>query len=163
MFHDELAREAIAVVIVEPSGGITGNTPATISSPAGAYPIVVGGCYFNPNYRIVFQDGTLTVGDEPIVARPRSSAPEVAERSGVRSDMIYPNPASSILRLQLKDDVQSVKDIKVYNGIGKLNAIALHRVSGGVYEMNIAELPRGIYIIEARTAAGIKTFKFIKM
>ena len=163
VFHDQTANNAIAVVIVEPSSGITGNTTATVSSPAGAYPIVVGGCYFNPNYRIVFQDGTLTVGDEPIVARPRSSAPEVAERSGVRSDMIYPNPASSILRLQLKDDVQSVKDIKVYNGIGKLNAIALHRVSGGVYEMNIAELPRGIYIIEARTAAGIKTFKFIKM
>ena len=53
--QDQIASDAIAVVIVNPADGVTGNTTATTSSPAGDYPIIVGGCYFNPNYRIVFQ------------------------------------------------------------------------------------------------------------
>ena len=66
-FHDQIPNEAIAVVIVNPSSGITGNTTATDSSPAGDYPIIVGGSYFNPNYRIVYQDGILTVGPDCII------------------------------------------------------------------------------------------------
>ena len=62
-----LTRNAIAVVIINPASGISANTTATDSSPAGDYPIIVGGCYFNPNYRIVFQDGILTVQPDPVL------------------------------------------------------------------------------------------------
>jgi hypothetical protein len=67
------------------------------------------------------------------------------------------------VRLQLKDYVQTVKDIKVYDGIGKMNSTSFRKVNDGLYEINVSGLPQGIYIIEAKTAAGIKTFKFIKL
>ena len=58
--HDNVPNDAIAVVVVSPYTVPT-YTPATDLSPAGDYPIVAGGCFFNPNYSIVFQEGTLTV------------------------------------------------------------------------------------------------------
>jgi hypothetical protein len=181
MLHDQVANDAIAVVIVNPSTGITGNTTANDSSPEGSYPIIIGGCYFNPNYRIVFQDGTLTVGppitfrtmNDTKAAKNQSTMEKTTEKtatdksaavvSKIEKDMLYPNPAASILRLQLKDDVQTIKDIKVYDEVGRLNLTSLRKVNDGVYEMSVSGLSRGIYMIEARTAAGIKTFKFIKM
>ncbi|MBC7885247.1 MAG: T9SS type A sorting domain-containing protein, partial [Saprospiraceae bacterium] len=169
LLHDQIANDAIAVVIINPSSGITGNTTATDASPAGDYPIMIGGCHFNSNYRIVFQDGILTVGQlisSSIRNDTRASQTQVTERTAVsriEADMLYPNPASSILRLQLKDDVQTIKDIQVYDGVGKLNPTSSRKVNDGLYEINVSGLSRGIYIIEARTAAGIKTFKFIKL
>jgi hypothetical protein len=169
LLHDQIANDAIAVVIVNPSDGVTANTTATDSSPAGDYPIIVGGCYFNPNYRIVFQDGTLTV--EGVIStrmmnNTRASQTQPMENtaiSKITADKLYPNPATSILRLQLKDDVHTIKDIKIYNGVGQLTSPVTKRMNNGFYEINVSGLTRGVYIIEARTAVGIKTFKFIKM
>jgi hypothetical protein len=164
--HNIVPNDAIAVVVVNPYSVPT-YTTATEISTGGVYPIIVGGCYFNPNYRIVFQDGTLTVGpvarmmNNTIVSQTQATE-KVSER-GIGADRIYPNPASSIIRLQLKDDVQSIKRIKVYDGIGQLTSANAKRISDGFYEINLSGLVRGVYIIEARTAAGIKTFKFIKM
>jgi hypothetical protein len=180
MLHDQIARDAIAVVIVNPSTGITGNTTVTDESPAGVYPVVIGGCYFNPNYRIIFQDGSLTVGEtntlrtrnNPVTSQTQTqgqSQVQVTEKSvgkpvsRIERDMLYPNPASSIVRLELKDDVKTIKDIKVYDGVGGLNATASRKINDGVYEINVSGLSPGMYIIEARTTAGIRTFKFLKM
>lgn len=165
IFHDQAASDAIAVVIVEPSSGITGNTTATISSPAGTYPIVIGGCYFNSNYRIIFQDGTLTVQGlpSPPPAVAQKALTEETYESKPGSDMLYPNPASSVVRLQLKHEVTNANDIRVYDGMGQLKATPLRKVNNSVYEISVSGLSRGVYMIEAKTAAGVKTFKFIKL
>jgi hypothetical protein len=39
----------------------------------------------------------------------------------------------------------------------------LRKVSKGIYEINVSGLSRGVYLIEARTSAGKKTFKFVKL
>jgi hypothetical protein len=161
--HDQIAKEAIAVIIINPSDGITPATTATIDSPEGTYPITIGGCHYNSNYRVILQDGNLTVS--PVISLKRNDtgeSPTEATRNGIRVDMLYPNPASSIIRLQLKDDVHSAGDLRVYDGVGKLHTTLSRKVNNGVYEINVSGLSRGVYIIEARTAAGIKTFKFIK-
>jgi hypothetical protein len=59
--------------------------------------------------------------------------------------------------------VQSANDIKVYDGVGKINAAHAKKINEGLYEISVSGLVNGIYVIEARTSAGIKTFKFMKM
>jgi hypothetical protein len=163
LFHDQIPNDAIAVVIVNPSGGITGNTTATTSSPEGNYPIIVGGCYFNPNYRIVYQDGTLTVG--PAVSPRPGAKPQPVTNTIVetKETRLYPNPASTFVRLQLENDVKSANNFQVFDVAGKTNTIVAKRINAGMYEMDISRLGKGVYFIKANTTAGIKTFRFIKM
>ena len=76
------------------------------------------------NYRVIFKDGTLTV--EPATVEN----PSVLEPLEVRRQTkLYPNPASDIVRLQLEHDVQSVSDIKIYDGMGRLQAAMLSQLS----------------------------------
>ena len=91
------------------------------------------------------------------------SEPVTDKDSKPYEDKIYPNPAHSTIRLQLKDDVQSVNDIRMYDGVGKLTVLSSRRINTGLYEINVSGLSPGIYIIQAKTAAGLKTFKFIKL
>lgn len=77
--------------------------------------------------------------------------------------MVYPNPASSAIRLQLKNDLQNAGDVRIYDGVGKPKAASLRKISEGIYEINVSGLSKGVYVIEARTTAGTKTFKFIKI
>lgn len=161
MLHDQSARDAIAVVIVEPSAGISANTSAFVSSPEGEYPIVVGGCYFNPNYRIVFQDGTLTVG--PGIVLDSKSAMTASAGVKPKETRLYPNPASTFIRLQLENDVRSVSDLQVFDVVGKTSPAKARRIDDGMYEIDISGLGKGIYFIKARTTAGIRTFRFVKI
>ncbi len=78
-------------------------------------------------------------------------------------DKLYPNPATTMLRLQLRDDVVSAKDIVIFDGVGNRSPVYARKVAGGSYEMNVSGLSGGVYFIQARTVGGIKTFKFIKM
>ena len=84
------------------------------------------------------------------------------EEINPKGTKLYPNPASTVVRLRLENDVQSTSDIDVYDEVGKLN-ISSRRIGEGLYEINVSKLPRGVYLIKAKTAKGVKTFKFIKM
>ncbi|MEI9944339.1 MAG: T9SS type A sorting domain-containing protein [Chitinophagaceae bacterium] len=166
LLQDQVIQNAIAMVIVNPvTIGITTNTTATDASPAGDYPIVIGGGYFNPNYRIIYKDGTLTVSNFEAPTAARGAVTQVqsiqeATVTRVRKDILYPNPASSSIRLQLKDDLQTANGITVYDVVGKINVPSVKKINDGDYELNVSSLPKGIYIIEAKTVSGIKTFKF---
>ena len=112
---------------------------------------------------MVITNGTLSItntsfytslSDEYLIAEPNKV---------ITKSIVYPNPANSIVRLQLKDDVQRINDIRMYDGVGKLTVLLSRRINTGLYEINVSGLSPGIYIIQAKTAAGIKTFKFIKM
>jgi hypothetical protein len=99
----------------------------------------------------------------PTVTKPNNSLPVTNSYEKPGADKLYPNPASTRLRLELRDEVTSVKDILVYDGVGNRSTVSAKKVGGGVYEINVLGLSQGIYFITAKTAAGIKTFKFIKM
>jgi hypothetical protein len=93
------------------------------------------------------------------------SNPVSGKETGIQpaGNKLYPNPASTSVRLQLKDDVKAIRDIRVYDGTGKMIPTPFTRINEGLYEVNIAGLHQGIYIIEAKTAGGSQTFKFIKL
>jgi len=157
LLHDQIPNDAIAVIFVGPHSGVSAATPATQASPQGNYPIVVGGCYFNPNYRIVFEDDSLTV-----FPTPRASSNVQTESVTSIRDRLYPNPASTFIWLQIKDDSQSANSIQVYDGVGKFIMTPSRKVGDGFYEINVSRVPPGVYLIRANTAHGIETFKFVK-
>jgi hypothetical protein len=59
--------------------------------------------------------------------------------------------------------VVNINEIQVLDGFGKLNRTNARKIDDGVYELNISGLRKGLYFLRARTPAGIKTLKFIKM
>jgi hypothetical protein len=157
LLQDQTGQTSIALIYVNPHDGVTANTTATDQSPAGNYPIVVGGCYFDQNYRIIFKDDTLVVA--PGSMTRAALQPETNITKGSR---LYPNPASTMVRLELKDALQGIDNLQVYDATGKLTTTFSRRVAEGSYEINIARLTPGVYFVEAKTDHGIETFKFIK-
>lgn len=159
ILNDQIANEAIALVIVNPTNGVTANSEATASSPAGDYPIIIGGCYFNNNYRIMFEDATLTVNPGPLESASRLEPGSET----IRQSKLYPNPAGNIVRLTLEHDVQTINDIEIFDGMGRLQSATSRKQGEGFYEINVSSLRPGLYMIKTRSASGVKTFKFMKM
>ena len=81
----------------------------------------------------------------------------------VKADKLYPNPASTTIRLELTEDAVNMNEIQVIDGFGKTNRAQVRKIDDGVYNLNISGLAKGMYFIKTRTVSGIKTFKFIKM
>jgi hypothetical protein len=107
--------------------------------------------------------------DSPAIAARGSSEASQQQAAAVtdppvkyNEDKLYPNPAISTLRLQLKDDLENTRNIRVFDGVGKVQPAYSRKINNGLYEINVAALSRGIYIIEVRTATGIKAFRFVK-
>jgi cytoskeletal protein CcmA (bactofilin family) len=168
-------NNAIAVVIVNypgfPNQNITASTTATQASPAGTYPITLQGCNSNnPNYNVVLQNGTLTIG-EAITARTSNSdaivlnqtIETVEEKNSPDVDRLYPNPAISFIKLQLKEGVLQTSAIQVYDGLGKLARVAIRKVNEKLYDINVSALSKGVYYLKVKTVTGLATFKFIKI
>ncbi len=167
--HANSANKAIAIVVVNVSKtSITASVAADIASPTGDYPITLQGCEnYNANYNVVLHDGTLTVVPSG-ATNARLATPSGYTRENtitrVSGNKLYPNPVSSLLRLQLEDDVKLTTDIQVYDMLGKLHRMPVNRVSGKIYEINVAALTKGVYFIKAKTSGGvIKTFRFMKL
>jgi hypothetical protein len=158
VLQDQLGQASIALIYVNPHDGVTANTTAADQSPEGNYPIIIGGCYFDQNYRIIFKDDTLVVGPGSIMTRA-ALQPESNISKGSR---LYPNPASTMVRLELKDALQGTDNLQVYDATGKLTTTLSRRIGEGSYEINIARLLPGVYFVEAKTIHGTETFKFIK-
>ncbi|PPK94961.1 putative secreted protein (Por secretion system target) [Nonlabens xylanidelens] len=70
--------------------------------------------------------------------------------------VIYPNPVSTVLYVQA--DV-SVKKLTIYNLVGQL--IKSREINNRA-EINVQELPSGVYLIEINGDTATETFRFIK-
>ncbi|WP_405369465.1 fibronectin type III domain-containing protein [Nonlabens sp. Asnod2-A12] len=70
--------------------------------------------------------------------------------------VIYPNPVSTVLYVQA--DV-SVKKLTIYNLMGQL---VKSREINNRAEINVQELPSGVYLIEINGDTATETFRFIK-
>ncbi len=175
----DISKFAIAVVIVNTPGGgsedkISASTVdvSDITGP-GEYPITLQGCAnYNPNYNVVLVNGTLTViegilggavneNEQAVVVQKAKI--DVKEPDVITKDKLYPNPASTTIRLELTEDVVSINEIQVLNSFGKLSSANARKIDKGVYELNVSSLSKGVYFVKTRTASGIKTFKFIKL
>jgi hypothetical protein len=164
------SNDAIAVVVVNISNqNITATTTAVDASPVGIYPITLQGCgYYNPNYDVTLQDGTLTVGTSLVGNRgaaAKTSKPATIENkvSQITGNKLYPNPGSSMVRLQFKDAEEAISTIQVYDVLGKQSTIPVKRIGGAGYDIDVSSLSKGVYLIKATTPAGVKTFRFVKI
>jgi hypothetical protein len=159
-------NNAIAVILVNlPDERITASTTADVNSPTGNYPIILQPCSsYNPNYEVVLQNGVLTVQDPSNTMRMdvNSAQRGLVVDKPLTTDVLSPNPATSKIRLSLVEDVIQTNGLLVYDPSGKSIMVPIHKVGNGVYEINIDQLPKGVYMINAITATKVKSFKFIK-
>lgn len=164
------SNDAIAVVVVNISNqNITVSTIATEASPAGTYPITLQGCgYYNPNYEVTLQDGTLTVGTALVGNRgaaAKTFQPVAIEKKlpASKGNKLYPNPGTTVIRLQLSDENDGLSTIQVYDLLGKQTTAPVKRISNGGYDINVSALLKGVYLIKVKAPGGLKTFRFIKI
>jgi hypothetical protein len=163
--HINVPDYAIAVVIVYgPTQNIKASTTAGVASPAGSYPITLYATNnYNPNYEVTLQDGTLSITNINIIGKAAGSSKENAISEVSNVDKLSPNPAFSLVRLELTDDVQRIGDIQLYDLVGKLTRMPVRKVNEKIYEIDVSALSKGVYFLKVKTQAGLKTFKFIKM
>ncbi|MGZ3883761.1 MAG: T9SS type A sorting domain-containing protein [Bacteroidia bacterium] len=81
----------------------------------------------------------------------------INELSSSEKVRIYPNPAHDVISVQLNQSSTFEGQVKLFNSIGA-EIGTLPEVKGNTITLNIAELPAGIYFMEANG----KTVKFIK-
>jgi hypothetical protein len=92
-----------------------------------------------------------------------SIAPVTKTGVGLRETKLFPNPASTTVRVMLTDDVKTAGDIRVFDVLGRLTNLNVRKLNEGIYELNVSRLRQGIYFINAKTSAGTKSFRFIKL
>jgi PKD repeat protein len=102
----------------------------------------------------IFTDGE--VEDYTVIF---SSAPATVTRDNSMSLQIYPNPASTLLHVQVSGNAQKV-NIKVYNAIGQI--IDDFNVENNRAEINLSNYPAGIYYIGADDGTENTLKKFIR-
>jgi cytoskeletal protein CcmA (bactofilin family) len=166
---------AFAVIVVDASNAeITASTTADENSGLGEYPITLQACsFYNPNYEVTLQDGILTIDGSALVSgRPGTgsngssslvvNANDAETKKVISSSRIYPNPAITKVRLELKEEIQT-KDLQVFDMVGRVNAVSLRKTGLGSFELNVTSLTKGVYFIKVKTATGFETFRFLKM
>ena len=86
----------------------------------------------------------------------------VQEPSIDESMYIYPNPANSLLNISINNQFDNIK-LRVVDLNGKVVLSKFDNMhSGSIYQLKIAELPIGTYILEVNNGKEIYHKKFIK-
>jgi hypothetical protein len=162
--HSNVPDNAIAVVVVTGANqNISAGSTATTASPAGVYPITLLGCSsYSANYDVTLQGGTLTV-QSGNTTRTAAGLETQNMKFAASTNSLYPNPATSLVRLQMKDVVQRTTDIQLFDVLGKLHTLVVKKVNENNYDITVSALLKGVYYIKVKTATGITTFKFVKM
>lgn len=71
---------------------------------------------------------------------------------------ISPNPASSVVKIEGSSPVEAVS---LFNSQGQ-KLIVSYSLNGNTAQLNIAELPKGIYTVEVSSGQGLSKHRFVK-
>lgn len=71
---------------------------------------------------------------------------------------ISPNPASSVVKIEGSSPIEAVS---LFNAQGQ-KLVVSYSLNGGVAQLNIAEFPKGIYVVEVSTEKGLSKQRFVK-
>ena len=71
---------------------------------------------------------------------------------------LYPNPASTVLHVQMKNGLTDLRDITIRNVSGQV----VYYDQANITQINIEDLPPGIYFLELRTSRSKGMTKFVK-
>ena len=111
-------------------------------------------------YRIILvvNNGDLT--SDPDTLRLTVQGTPVILKSAQTAVQVYPNPFSSNLNVKLSSDWQEESNVRIFNAIGVL---ALEKkMSGYEYNVEVSELPAGIYFLEIRDGKNILNRRLLK-
>lgn len=115
--------------------------------------------FFASNDVLYFSANNGTVGSELFKLEQSALSVEKNELNSLVEFSVYPNPTSSILNLKIEN--QQIKEVKIYNLMGKevlKNSSKLSEKEN----INISHLSSGMYLLQVKTDANTFTKKIIK-
>jgi hypothetical protein len=99
------------------------------------------------------------LGIDDLSVTPRSTATGAAKIFGEKSDIsVYPNPVKEVLNVESKKDEAS--SMEIFDMTGR--RIQTRLLDADNTEVNVASLPKGIYMIRVQGSGKMVTSKFIK-
>ena len=119
----------------------------------------------NPQNFFVFNDTLLfsaddgTLGNELFMLQENALSVTNNQSNLLSKVTIYPNPTSSILNIKVDD--QEINEVKIYNLLGK-EVVKVPSKLEEIKSIDIAELLKGIYVIQIKTNSNTFTKKIIK-
>lgn len=144
-------KEAIGDIVV-PADALLGNTRMRIKKN-------FSGTTFYPNP--CFSGGTLAAGTNSGFGQAEDYTVNVGAKLGVssvnKSQMsVYPNPMKEVLNIN--SDGKKVTQVSFYSMEGKL----VKTVNEDMKNINVNNLPKGVYIVKVKSSDAEQTFKVIK-
>ncbi|TAH41164.1 MAG: T9SS type A sorting domain-containing protein [Bacteroidetes bacterium] len=112
--------------------------------------ILVGGNF--TKYNLHFINYLVKIDGDPLT--------EIAERNQLVDFSLYPNPTSSSITFEMKENINVDSKIIISNILG--TKVFELSVSGTTKTLDISTLSNGIYFFELKSAKGSSTKKFIK-
>jgi Secretion system C-terminal sorting domain len=92
--------------------------------------------------------------------KERLKSSEVGMINGQKSFVIYPNPTQNILFV--KNEKAQDYQFVIYDLSGRQMSQISVVDAQDVYQVNVGDLPRGLYILNATSATGVETRTFVK-
>jgi alpha-L-rhamnosidase len=123
------------------------NLPATTAEGVSSLGIANGKAVFE------LQSGTYEFDVHPYPA----SVPSIA----TSGNYIYPNPASDFLRITIPGEAQGNNTVTIYSLAGKSLKTQLFAFSNEI-NLNVSDIPKGIYFFSVQNNQSYCTQKFIK-
>ncbi len=71
---------------------------------------------------------------------------------------VYPNPTVGILTINGLDEVSGLEKLEIISSIGKL----ITEFNVDINELNVSELPAGVYFLKIAHSSGVETIRFVK-
>lgn len=147
------------------SSRISGGAPLYCAPPTANLWI---GMSANPNNTKYFQG---KIDDIVILSCPADSAMiqslysaqiGVSEHSIKRNHIaIYPNPTKGLLNVELESGNQ-IEEVIIYNQLGQSISQIIATSNTNLMQLEISNLPAGIYLVKAVTGDGVLTERIIK-
>ena len=106
-----------------------------------AVPFVVTGIQFDPNKDLISKNNTATL--------------ETADFNIAQSIVLYPNPASDLLRIEMPDNF-TLEKVRIYNALGQLI------LQSNTADFSVTRLATGVHFVEIETSERTFHKKFIK-
>ena len=147
---------------------LAGSTTFTSANVGSSNPLTILVTDANGNSSTCSTNVTVTNTTAQRSSQPATTKTKVKPTQEVQNvvakEAIYPNPATNIIKVQLGKEVTSPNNITLVDAIGRLQTnISIRQLNNKLFELNISTLPKGVYIIRAKTIEGDKAFKFVKL
>lgn len=82
--------------------------------------------------------------------------------SDLNSTTIYPNPSSGNIYVEFKITNEQNRNVSIYNTMGEVcKTISPNAIKSNIIELDLKNLPRGVYFVEIRNGFSSKTHKLI--